>query len=195
MNRTEEREVPKSVAKCESFLLDLMRSIQGSMQQDGPANSDNHRSRQLQELQKSDPDGILHRLYSALQYKNVPVECRICQNDGVEGTARAFISAPPLRITLCANRLTNKEYTEALTHEATHAYDYVNGSCDFYTCEGLAYSEVRAARNGECATSWPMFKEGCIKRNAVKATSNLFPKDAPDCVARIFEQAMADARP
>lgn len=175
--------VPESVARCETFLMDLMHSIEG--------NIDTNAENVGQSLSKY---STLQKLYGSLQSQNIPVECRICGRDGVERSARAFISSP-LRIVLCANRLSAKDYAEAFTHEATHAFDYVFGSCDFSKCDGLAYSEVRAARNAECASSRFLFKNYCIKKSATKATANLFPQEASDCVARAFEKAVRDYKP
>ena len=42
------------------------------------------------------------------------------------------------------------EAVEALTHELVHAVDHAHDRCKFATCEGLAFSEVRAARDAEC---------------------------------------------
>lgn len=176
------RHVPESVARCETFLLDLMHSIEGKIE----TNAENADKTQSM-------NSTLQRLYSSLRSQNIPVECRICEKEGVERSARAFISSP-IRIVLCANRLSAQDYAEAFTHEATHAFDFVNGSCDFSNCDGLAYSEVRAARNAECASS-VFLKNYCIKSSATKATANLFPKEASDCVARAFEEAVKDYRP
>ncbi len=181
---------PKSIASCESFLLDLIRSIEET-----EAQNNAKYSKARSDIQQQDSSNTLQRLYNSLKYQNIPVECRVCERGGVEGTARAFISAPPLRITLCANRLKGNDYAEALTHEATHAFDYINSSCDFSSCDGLAYSEIRAARNAECADSFTFMKEGCIKRQATRATSNIFPQNASECVARMFDKAIADIRP
>lgn len=43
---------------------------------------------------------------------------------GVEGRARAFLAAPPVSVTLCANALRKPEdVEESLIHELVHAYD------------------------------------------------------------------------
>ena len=62
---------------------------------------------------------------------------------------------------------------EALTHELIHGYDYKLKRCDFSTCNGLAYSEVRAAREAECKNAYPFdfLNRWCIRRYAADATS------------------------
>ena len=74
------------------------------------------------------------------------LDCRPCGNSKGEGNARAFIVDNPVNIVLCTNRLTVDDLEEVLVHEMTHAYDYKFGHYDLTTCEGLAASEVRAAR-------------------------------------------------
>lgn len=139
---------------------------------------------------------ILSRLFNSLRNSQIPVECKMCGSNGPEGNARAYITGNPLTIVMCANRLAPKEYSEALSHEATHAYDFINSKCDFSECEGLAFSEIRAARNAECSGAWPEFRRNsCIKNYATNATSNLFPGKASSCVAKMFEIAMADETP
>ena len=86
---------------------------------------------------------------------------------------------------------------ESLTHEAIHAYDYTNNKCDFHTCEGLAYTEVRAAREAECSGPYMFewFRELCIKANASNATENMFPSGARKCVNSVYAAAVTDYSP
>ncbi|KAJ1437285.1 peptidase M76, partial [Ochromonadaceae sp. CCMP2298] len=132
--------------------------------------------------------------------------CRQCEVSGVEGKSRAFITEHPHEIVLCVNRLPGRAaLREALTHEGVHAFDYANGRCDFSSCDGLAYTEVRAAREGECADLsnalhtlplvGPWLKQSCIKSRAAASTGNLFPGDARSCVERVFLSALADLHP
>ena len=86
-------------------------------------------------------DNLLHNL-----------DCRPCGNSKGEGNARAFIVDNPVNIVLCTNRLTVDDLEEVLVHEMTHAYDYKFGHYDLTTCEGLAASEVRAAREAVSLT-------------------------------------------
>ena len=126
------------------------------------------------------------------------IACKTCTNNGVEGKARAFITADPNQIILCANRLASeKAIKESLIHEAVHAYDYSQKRCDFYSCEGLAYTEVRAAREAECSRYFPFewFKEYCIKSRAANSTSNLFPNGARKCVDTVYKEAVSDLHP
>ena len=66
---------------------------------------------------------------------------------------------------------------------------------DLRSCENLAYSEVRAARDAECKDAW-LAGRYCIPNKAFMATSNLFPPDeARECLARVYDDAMADRSP
>lgn len=157
----------------------------------------------LASLRASDTNGKLNQILSTIQKKvgGVNVSCRPCSSEGVEAGARAFLmNSVPLTVTLCTNRLKNekKDIEEALMHELVHAYDYVNGRCDFSTCNGLAYTEVRAAKAAECNGEYliPWFKANCIKNHATKSTANLFPtKDAIQCVEKVYEAAAKDNAP
>lgn len=147
------------------------------------------------------------------------ISCKACLNQGPEGSARAFVMGPtPLSVVVCHNRLTSPphdpdsptttpsrymrstpheraldEMSEILTHELTHVYDVRMLQLDLRDCENLAYSEVRAARQAECANSW--MPQSCIRQKALTATHNLFPDHARQCVQRVLEQAMKDTRP
>lgn len=126
------------------------------------------------------------------------IECRACSDFGPEGAARAalFNDSPPTLV-LCTNRLEEKDLPEAVTHELIHAFDFSNQRCNFYTCDGLAYTEVRAAREAECSRYFPFqfMKDHCVKHHATQSTSNLFGKDAGACVERVFLEAYADMHP
>jgi hypothetical protein len=130
---------------------------------------------------------------------NLKVSCRECVKNGVEGNSRAFLFFPPFQIVLCTNRLQTKDIEEVIIHEAIHAFDFYNNRCDFKTCEGLAYTEVRAAREAECGSGiypFKWMKDECVKYHATKSTANLFPKkQAAMCVDAVFLQAMADLTP
>eukprot|EP00547_Thalassionema_nitzschioides_P010021 CAMPEP_0194224290 /NCGR_PEP_ID=MMETSP0156-20130528/37082_1 /TAXON_ID=33649 /ORGANISM="Thalassionema nitzschioides, Strain L26-B" /LENGTH=173 /DNA_ID=CAMNT_0038955763 /DNA_START=203 /DNA_END=721 /DNA_ORIENTATION=- len=86
------------------------------------------------------------------------IECRPCADTGPERGARAFVMGPtPLSIVLCSNRLSldsKDEMEQVLVHELMHVYDVRVNKLDLRTCENLAYSEVRAAREAECQKSW-----------------------------------------
>jgi hypothetical protein len=134
-----------------------------------------------------------------LQGTNLLISCRPCLNEGVEGKARAFLEINPTKITLCTNRIQiRKAFIEdLLSHELVHAYDYLKGRCDFQTCLGLAYSEVRAAREGECRGFFltESFRVACIRNHAIKSTSNLFPNGSKQCVDEILPKALTDLKP
>jgi len=126
------------------------------------------------------------------------ITCQKCGNDGPEGGARAFVKGPnPLSIVLCSNRLSTKEeITEVLVHELMHVYDVHYRNWDLTNCYTLAKSEVRAAREAECADATMSFtKRYCAKEKARVATKNMFPDVGLQCVAAVFEEAMKDKEP
>ena len=85
-----------------------------------------------------------------------------------------------------------------LTHELVHAYDYKLKRYDMFTCDGLAASEVRAAREAECSGEFPMqwFRNRCIKQRAKASTANLFPsEEASNSVEKVFSSAVVDVEP
>ena len=124
------------------------------------------------------------------------IDCRSCGTEGIEGNARAYLTAN--EIILCQNRLHGKDIiSEALAHELIHAYDFDQKRTDFSTCEGLAYSEVRAAREGECNAKFPLqwLRDNCIYHHAGRSTANLYPSNGYQCVKKIFTEAMDDKSP
>lgn len=128
--------------------------------------------------------------------KLLRIDCTRCSNEGVERNARAYITVDPTEVVLCANKLQSADkIAEVLRHESVHAYDLSHNRYDLDTCEGLAASEVRAAREGECANTFSWFKNSCIKAHAEAATKNLFPGDGAKCVQKVFETAVADMEP
>lgn len=151
----------------------------------------------VEDLQRSDPrvQVLLHNLFG----ENWKISCIVCSNYGIESKARAFITVDPSEIILCANKLgAKREIKSALQHEAIHAYDYTKKRCDFSSCKGLAYTEVRAAREAECSGHYPFewLRNSCIKTCATNATSNFFPRDkANKCVRAVFDKAVRDIEP
>jgi hypothetical protein len=128
----------------------------------------------------------------------LPISCEECSSSGVEGSARAFLHENPLGVTLCTNRLrSDDDVRSALRHELVHAYDYKLNRYDFSTCEGLAGTEIRAAREAECNRTFPLaaLKELCIEYHATRSTANLFPEDAAKCVRRQMKTASKDMAP
>ena len=84
----------------------------------------------------------------------ITIECSPCGSDTrAEACARAYVRGPdPLGIVLCSNRLSSqREIEEVLVHELVHIYDVHVRQMDLRDCKQLAYSEVRAAREAECA--------------------------------------------
>ena len=136
---------------------------------------------------------------SSTDFESLKIECRPCSNTGPESGARAFVMGPsPLSIILCSNRLSYHDSTEmeqVLVHELVHVYDIRVHQLDLRSCENLAYSEVRAARDAECKDAW-LAGRYCVPNKAYMATANLFPpKEAKACMARVFDDAMADTAP
>lgn len=149
----------------------------------------------------------------------VPIRCEVCADTGIESKAAAYIKVDPIEIVICTNRLNERKIERALLHESVHLFDYVNGRVDFSDCDGLAHSEIRAAREGECRhlnfrlqqfterhplkllllspigkpLQW--MQESCVRAKAIQSTANLFPDGAGDCVARNFSIAMRDLEP
>eukprot|EP01040_Poterioochromonas_malhamensis_P008488 gene8488-9184_t len=112
--------------------------------------------------------------------------------------SRAYMSADgrPIQVILFAKELrTTDAIDEVLRHELTHVHDYLSRKYDMTTCEGLASSEVRAAKNGECFRyrHFPSFiQNSCIKKTAIASTCNIFPSEGENCVKRVFERSIED---
>lgn len=130
------------------------------------------------------------------------ISCKPCSNHGPEASARAFVMGPtPLSMVVCTNRLQNDddgarrraELEEILTHEFLHVYDVRQLQLDLRDCENLAYSEIRAARQAECAGSWA--PQACARVKAQVATQNLFPTMGKRCIKQVWEKAYKDTRP
>ena len=130
------------------------------------------------------------------------ISCQDCSktSNDINSTSRAVIrDSVPLEIVLCCDRLSTGQIEEVLIHELIHAYDYSKDRCDFSTCTGLAYSEIRAAREAECRDGFYPFqfmRDICVREKAIISTANLFPKsEATICVDAIFSVAMNDLEP
>jgi hypothetical protein len=128
------------------------------------------------------------QLIQQLNGTNLLIKCHHCSDSGTEGKARGYLEINPLQITLCVNRIQSSKdsYEKILKHELTHAYDYLTKNSDLTTCSGLAYSEVRAARNGECSDYFihSYFRNECIRKHAIRSTavrvSSFFPLTLPE---------------
>ena len=132
------------------------------------------------------------------RYISLNIFCKKCGNTGPEGSARAFVYGPsPLSIVLCSNRLSSeKEIQEVLVHELYHVYDLHNRLWDLTNCRTLAKSEVRAAREAECANSrFNLTKKICVWETAKLSTMNMFPQEGKECLLHVFEEAMKDMTP
>lgn len=128
--------------------------------------------------------------------------CQDCSKTApdINNTTRAAIRDKfPLEIVVCCDRLNETKIEEVLIHELVHAYDYSFNRCDFSTCAGLAYSEIRAAREAECSKGFFPFgfmREMCVRDVAIRSTSNLFPESvATTCVDTAMPIAIKDLEP
>jgi hypothetical protein len=133
--------------------------------------------------------------FEKLDKINIKISCIDCSTRGVK--ARGFLEVNPTAIKICADRIHPKEVKMLVDHELVHAYDYSLGRCDFSTGKGLAYSEVRAAREAECS-GWFLheyFRADCIKDHATRSTLNLFPQGAAGFVEEVYESAILDLEP
>ena len=63
----------------------------------------------------------------------------------------------------------------------------------------MAFSEVRAAREAECAQRFFPFefmRKDCVRSHAIESTANLFPRTAAtNCVDSVLTAAMKDLEP
>jgi hypothetical protein len=76
------------------------------------------------------------------------------------------------------------------------AIDVHSREMDLRDCRQLAYSEVRAAREAECSSSYTSFTANmCAKDKATVATRNMFPEEGRRCVCDVFAEAMKDLAP
>ena len=127
------------------------------------------------------------------------LDCSKAAPDTNRTVRAALIDSYPLGIALCCDRMNVSEIEEALVHELVHAYDYSKNRCDFSTCTGLAFSEVRAAREAECSNPYYPFqfmRDSCIRDTAVRSTSSRFSKaESQVCVYLVFSKAMRDHEP
>lgn len=71
-----------------------------------------------------------------------------------------------------------------------------------FSCEGLACSEIRAAREAECErfskpffSSFKFISNQCIKYYAKRSTKNIFPSEGEKCVNKIYDHAINDKEP
>jgi hypothetical protein len=118
----------------------------------------------------------------------------------INGTTRAVLrDSSPLEIIICCNQVKESKIEEVIVHELVHAYDYSKNRCEFSSCLGLAFSEVRAAREAECHAGFFPFefmRRKCIRDHAIRSTANLFPNSAAIlCVDTVLTEAIKDIEP
>ena len=139
-----------------------------------------------------------------LEKFQLKMSCIDCSKRGIK--AKGFLEVDPMAIKICADRIQLKDVKMLVDHELVHAFDYSLQRCDFSTCPGLAYTEVRAAREAECS-GWflhDFFRARCIKEHATRSTQSIFPDSAAQgqgqgaaarCVEEVYESAMRDLEP
>jgi inner membrane protease ATP23 len=125
------------------------------------------------------------------------VSCDVC--DEKDNATAYLIDSTPNKIVVCSNK--NKNMTDihdSILHEMIHSYDYHKNPTFFSTCEGLAHSEVRAAKYANCNKYFPFdfMKKNCILNQASNSTNNMYSNnDGGKCVKKVFDQAMHDDSP
>ena len=153
---------------------------------------------QIENLKNSDSK-IIDLLTKGKSTFDVRFNCTDCSKAGVELNARAFLMDNPLEIVLCVNKLDKSEIREVMIHELIHAHDFSLNRYNMSTCEGLASSEIRAAREAECEkipSYYPTFmKNSCIRYHATKSTCLLFPIEGISCVHKSFPKSINDTFP
>ncbi|KAJ0402348.1 hypothetical protein ATCC90586_006544 [Pythium insidiosum] len=186
-------------------LYECEEAVQDALRQPRPRHIVKIINEHLARQQAPDPAG------AALPAAAIDFVCIDCRDDGPEGRARAFFSAPPPTVVFCANRLHSpKEVEETMVHELIHAYDFTVRKMDITKADVLA--EIRSARESECyrkakllAHAMPdveFFQKSltwlhrrCVREHAVRSTSSMFPAEARDQVDKMFEQCYADHSP
>ena len=168
---------------------------------------------------------IVHKLLQEKKFRNIQVRCEKWDGNPQLRTARGFFTADPhsdtesnlnAAIVLLPERIHGgeSEIRELLTHEFIHAYDHFELRKDLTLCPELACSEIRAAREAECAGFSTNFlvsfacrrlgsnteycdriKKTCVYRVARRSTRSVFTEDeATACVENMFETCYRDVR-
>lgn len=124
------------------------------------------------------------------------VDCRVCADTGIEANKSSFLTKNPHEIVVCANNIKKTELKKELMFHASHAYDLNHERTDANTCEGIAYVKVRAFRDAQCSNLPFKWMHGyCTGTLAGVATKALHRLSGDQCVAAVFEKAMADMHP
>ncbi|GBG24210.1 Mitochondrial inner membrane protease ATP23-like [Hondaea fermentalgiana] len=127
------------------------------------------------------------------------------------------------RIVMCANELRSRgEVREALRHELVHAFDHCVSRRDLAEPNGLACSEIRAAREAECRDNFhnilgelfckafvgadafadkqdnmicKQLKESCARQVATTSVRAVFPAEGYTCIKTQFDKCYNDLAP
>lgn len=110
------------------------------------------------------------------------------------------------KIILCHERLRDEQEVERiLLHEMTHAHDYFVKNIDLSTKDGLACSEVRAAKAGECSRRTrsmldkvfsnseryqqlrEKLQKRCVRSHAILSTNLVFKDQGKESVEKVFD--------
>jgi len=121
------------------------------------------------------------------------ISCDQCLRQGAHNKTVAFYSADEKKITLCQNRVIDKqELEDNLVHELVHAYDNCKQNKFFLDCKLRACSEIRASRIGECRGKWD--RANCVRQSALSSTK-IYCENAESIVANAFETCYKDITP
>ena len=131
-------------------------------------------------------------------------KCERCDNINTnEQNIKAYLlqynnKESPSKITLCSNsNSSSSDFKVALKHELIHAYDLSNKRYDFDDCQGLAHTEIRAAREADCNRYFlfDFMKKACIIDKASASTNSIFKGRGRECVKEVYDSAMKDNEP
>lgn len=130
------------------------------------------------------------------------IKCGVC-----DVHARGYFSASSSKakktdIILCSNVIKNREdFETTLLHELTHASDHLTQKYNLSSCEGLASSEIQAAKAAECREGCYLFskvcifgnvcdyfRKRCVKSYALNSTVKVFPKKGKSCIEKVFHK-------
>ena len=126
----------------------------------------------------------------------INADCRVCSDTGAEANKTSFMTINPDEVVLCVNYIKKADIKKELTFQATQAYDFFHQRTNFNTCEGIAYTKVRAVRDAYCSTQpFEWMTTMCIFTFAGVATKAVHPKSGDSCVSAVFDRAMADKHP
>jgi len=121
------------------------------------------------------------------------LQCDSCVRQGSHKNTVAYYHADLQKVTLCANRVTEKSNLEEnIIHELIHAYDSCKQKDFFMQCKLRACSEIRASRLGECRTHWD--RANCVRQSAL-ASTKIYCPNSESIVNEMMETCYKDISP